>query len=125
MEEHVLSIHGPVKMNKKKRVPKAEKTFREQVISLAAGAVFPLNFNDTRPNHIVIANGSDSTVTVGRSANVSATVFEYSVAAGKRFQCVFGVGQTAINLFCASSVTITVLSYEADLSPVSMALANQ
>lgn len=125
MEEHILSCHGPVKLRKKTTVPKAEKTFREVSITLAAGVVYPLNFNDTRPNHIVIANGSGSAVTVGRSANVSATVFEYSVAAGKRFQCVFGVGQTTINLFCASGVTIQVLSYEADLSPVAMALANQ
>ena len=120
----VENISVPVHVIVKKRKVDPEITFRDNLVTVPAGVVTQFNFIDTKPNHIVIVNNSANVVLVSASMNVSATVFEFSIAAGKRFQCVFGTRLTSINLFCTAGATVRLLSYAAPLDPVAMGLAN-
>lgn len=122
MEDEKISV--PVHVVVKKRKVDPEVTFRDNVVTVPAGIIAQFNFIDTKPNHVVIVNNSANVVLVSSSMNVSATVFEFSIAAGKRFQCIFGTRLTSINLFCTAGATVRMLSYAAPLDPVAMGLAN-
>lgn len=113
-----------VRVKRKNRGVKVEKTFREISVALSAGVSIPINFSDTRPNHIVITNGSTGTVYISRSANVGTSNYDYMVLPGQRFQCIFGMGINQINAIGVDSGSIGVQSYEAELDPVAVALAN-
>lgn len=58
------------------------QTWREQVITPANGAVTPVYFNDTRPNHIIINNAGDNALYVGFDGSLSNTTYNYMIAAG-------------------------------------------
>ena len=120
----VENISVPVHVVVKKRKVDPEVTFRDNVVVVPAAVVEQFNFIDTKPNHVVIVNNSANVVLVSSSMNVSDTVFEFQIAAGKRFQCVFGTRLTSINLFCTAGATVRLLSYAAPLDPVAMGLAN-
>jgi len=121
--EKVILAYKVVPRNKAKVTPETSK--REKNVTTKAGDIVGLTFDDSKPNYVVVINQTASDVYVGTAGNISATKYDYKIAAGKRFQCVYIDGLTDLNFFCVAAVTVRVMTYTAPLDPIAMALANQ
>ncbi|MGE7954914.1 hypothetical protein [Lysinibacillus xylanilyticus] len=59
-----------------------QQTWREQVLQPQDGIATPVYFDDTRPNHVIITNHSQTDLYVSFDAGVSKNLYQYTIPAG-------------------------------------------
>jgi hypothetical protein len=89
-----------------------QKTWRWQRVSLAAGVVYELHFQDTTPNHIIINNNSANVIYISASPSLSATSYDLTTKAYSRKIWGQPSGVKNFYLFATVASVVMIQSYE-------------
>lgn len=96
----------------------SKSTWREQHVAVPANTPVSVNWNDTSPNIIIIANNGNSRVYVGQSANVSPTTYDIIIPPFGTRLYARPLPITTMWLFSLVETRVHIASMEGEFSPL-------
>lgn len=95
-----------------------KSTWREQHVAIPANTPIAVNWNDTSPNIVIIANNGNSRVYIGQSANVNPTTYDIIIPPYGTRLYARPLPITTMWLFSLIETRVHIASMEGEFSPL-------